>query len=59
MVARRALQGGASQDRFLESTHRARRGERGVEWMGGPLWNPVWGTGMPAQACNHLQLRLE
>ncbi len=40
---------------ILESAHRVRRGSvaprfivGGVEWMGGPLWNPVWGTGMPA-----------
>ncbi len=33
---------------FLEYARRVRRGERGVEWMGGPLWNPAWGTGMPA-----------
>src|SRR5712692_3714226 len=30
------------------NAHRVRRGERSVEWMGGPLWHPVWGTGMPA-----------
>ncbi len=26
---------------FLEPAHRVRRGERGVEWMGGPLWSPA------------------
>ncbi len=26
---------------FLEHAHRVRRGERGVEWMGGPLWSPA------------------
>jgi 2,4-dienoyl-CoA reductase-like NADH-dependent reductase (Old Yellow Enzyme family) len=26
----------------------SRRGEGGEEWQGGPLWDPVWGTGMPA-----------
>ncbi len=25
-----------------------RRGESGGVAWGGPLWNPVWGTGMPA-----------
>src|SRR6266852_3156124 len=33
---------------LLAKWHLTRRGEWGVEWMGGPLWNPVWGTGMPA-----------
>ncbi len=26
---------------FLKYAHRVRRGERGVEWMGGPLWSPA------------------
>ncbi len=26
---------------FWERAHRVRRGERGVEWMGGPLWSPA------------------
>ena len=32
---------------FTKNRPLVRRGERGWERWGGPLWNPVWGTGMP------------
>ncbi len=45
---------GSLQAKRVDPGNSVRRGERGVGWMGGPLWppavplwHPVWGTGMP------------
>ena len=34
----------------LPGESHSRRGESGEEWQGGPLWDPVWGTGMPVRS---------
>ncbi|HET8854001.1 MAG TPA: LuxR family transcriptional regulator, partial [Ktedonobacteraceae bacterium] len=45
---------GSLQTKRADPGNSVRRGERGIGWMGGPLWppavplwHPVWGTGMP------------